>query len=195
MMPLPLIPISVETPFQQYGLDFIEEINPISLGQHTWILTITDYFTKWVEAIPTRLATETVIIDFLLSNILARFRCPRKIIKDNAKAFTSSKLVKFCIDYNIILSHSTAYYPQGDGLAESSNKSLVRTIKKLLQDNKKAWHSKLVYALWENRVSTKKSIGTSPFKFVYGTNVIFPASLGMPVMKYIQEENSELNPT
>jgi transposase InsO family protein len=80
-------------------------------------LTATGYFTKLVEAIPTRQATDTVIIDFLLSNILARFGCPRKIITDNAKAFTSSKLVKCCNDYNIILSHSTAYYPQDNGLA------------------------------------------------------------------------------
>ena len=103
--------------------------------------------------------------------------------------------MKFCNDYNIILSHSTTYYPQGNGLAKSSNKSLVKTIKKLLQDNKNAWHSKLVYALWENRVSTKKSIGTSPFQLVYGTDVVFPTSLGVPMMKYIQEESSELNPT
>ena len=48
------------------------------------------------------------------------------------------KVVKLCSDYNIILSHSIAYYPQGNGLVESSNKSLVRIIKKLLQDNKKA---------------------------------------------------------
>jgi FtsZ-binding cell division protein ZapB len=53
----------------------------------------------------------------------------------------------------------------------------------------------LVYALWENKLSTKKSIGTSPFQLVYGTDVVFPTSLGMPVMKYIQEENNELNPT
>ena len=136
-------------------------------------MTTSDYFTQWVEAIPTRQVTDSVIIDFLLSNILARFGCPRNIITENAKAFTSRKLVNFCNDYNIILSHSTAYYPQGNGLAEYSNKSLVRTIKKLLQDNKKTWHSKLVYALWENRVSTKKSIGTSPFQLVYGIDAIF----------------------
>ena len=38
------------------------------------------------------------------------------------------------------------YYPQGNGLAESSNKSLMRIIKKLLQDNKKAWHTNLIHA-------------------------------------------------
>ena len=71
----------------------------------------------------------------------------------------------------------------------------MRTIKKLLQDNKRAWNPNLVFALWANRVSTKKSIGTSPFQLVYGTDAIFPASLAMPVMKYIQEDESEPNPT
>ena len=111
LKPLPLVPISVEAPFQQWGLDFIGEINPVSSGQHRWILTATDFFTKWVEAIPTRQVTDTVIIDFLLNHILSRFGCPKRLVTDNAQAFSSSKLVKFCNDYNIILSHSTTYYP------------------------------------------------------------------------------------
>ena len=49
VVPLPLNPISVETPFQQWGLDFIGKINPNSPGQHRWILTTTDYFTNWIE--------------------------------------------------------------------------------------------------------------------------------------------------
>ena len=118
---------------------------------------------------------------------MSRFGCHRKIVTKNAKDFTSSKLVKFCSDYNIILSHSTAYYRQGNGLVESFDKSLIRIIKKLLEENKKAWNSKLKFALWVDRVSAKKSISTSPFHLVYGTDVIFPASLGSPVMKYLQE--------
>ena len=137
-MPLPLKPISVQAPFQQWGLDFIGEINSTSLGQHRWILTSTDYFTKWIEVVPTRQATNVVIIKFLWNTIMSRFGCPRKIVIHNAKAFTSTKLVKFCSDYNIILIHSTTYYPQGNGLVESSNKSLVRIVKKLMHDNKKA---------------------------------------------------------
>ena len=136
-----------------------------------------------------------MIIDFLLTHSLSRFGCSRKLITDNAQAFSSSKLVKLCNEYNIILSHSTTYYPQGNGLAESSNKSLVRTIKKLLQENKKAWNSKLIYSLWANRVSTKKCISTSPFQLVYGIDVVFPTSLAMLIMKYIQEDESEPNPT
>jgi hypothetical protein len=75
---LPLIPVKTEAPFQQWGLDFIGEIHPHSSAQHKWILTATDYFTKWVEAIPTRNATDSVVINFLEDNILSRFGCPRK---------------------------------------------------------------------------------------------------------------------
>jgi hypothetical protein len=190
---LPLVPVKVEAPFQQWGLDFIGEINPHSSAQHKWILTATDYFTKWVEAIPTRKATDSVVIDFLEENILSRFGCPRKIVTDNAQAFKSMEMVSFCQKYNIVLGHSTAYYPQGNGLAESSNKSLITIIKKVLSENKKSWHVHLKYALWENRIGTKKSIGTSPFQLVYGTDVVLPINLALPVMKLWQDEKEEPN--
>ena len=86
-------------------------------------------------------------------------------------------MVDFSHRYEIALGHSTTYYPQGNGLAESSNKSLVVIIKKLLEENKKSWHNKLVHALWANKLTTKKSIGMSPFKLVYGTEAVFPTSL------------------
>jgi len=154
-------------------------------------LTATDYFTKWIEPIPTRQATDSVIISFLENNILSCFGCPHKIITDNAAAFKSKKLVDFCYKYNIILGHSTTYHPQGNGLAESSNKSLVNIIKKLLEINKKSWHKKLINALWADQVSQKKSIGMSPFELVYGVDAVFPTSLSVPVAKLFQEASGE----
>ena len=136
LLPLPLQPISVETPFQQWGLDFIGEIHPASSSQHKWILTATDYFTKWIESIPSRNSTNLVIIKFLETNILSRFGCPRKIITDNVAAFKSKRMVDFFHKYHITIGNSTAYYPQGNGLDESSNKSLVNIIKKLLEEKK-----------------------------------------------------------
>eukprot|EP00253_Pinus_taeda_P035516 PITA_35516 len=154
LQPLPLKPIEVSTPFQQWGLDFIGEIHPSSSAQHKWILTVIDYFTKWIEAVPTR-------------------------------------MIEFCHKYQITLGHSTTYYPQENGLAESSNKSLADIIKKLLEINKKRWHKKLVNALWANRESHKKSIGMSPFELVYGVETVFPTSLAVPVVKLLQEASNE----
>jgi transposase InsO family protein len=132
-----------------------------------------------------------VIIQFLETNILSRFGCPIKIIIDNATTFKSKKMEKFCKNYNITLGHSTTYYPQGDILVESSNKILTSIIKRITQDNKKAWHKKLIYALWAEKVTTKNSISTSPFQIVYGADAIFPTSLGFPMRKLLQEQEVE----
>jgi len=132
-----------------------------------------------------------VIISFVENNILSRFGCPNKLITDNAATFKSKKMIEFCHKYQITLGHSTTYYSQGNGLVESSNKSLVNIIKKLLEMNKKSWHKKLVNALWADRVSQKKSIGMSPFELVYGVDTVFPTSLAVPVVKLLQEAGNE----
>jgi hypothetical protein len=107
---LPLQPVVVSGPFQQWGLDFIGEIHPASSGQHRWILTAMDFFTKWIEAIPTRSTSHKVIIGFL-EDLIVRFDCPRKIVTDNAASFKAEPLVKFCEQFGIKLIHSTPYYP------------------------------------------------------------------------------------
>jgi transposase InsO family protein len=148
---------------------------------------------KWIEAIPTWNATDKVIMDFLEGYIFSRFGYPKKLVTDNTQAFKSNSMIEFCNKYSIKLVHSTPHYPQGNGLAESSNKTPIRINKKLLAENKKSWDSKLKFSLWVDRISNKKSIGTSPFQMVYGTEVILPTQLGLPFLKFLQEELEEPN--
>jgi hypothetical protein len=54
LLALPLQPIVVEVPFQQWGVDFISEFKGNSSNGFRWILTATMYFTRWVEVIPTK---------------------------------------------------------------------------------------------------------------------------------------------
>lgn len=184
-------PIHASGPFQQWGLDFIGKINPHSSGQHRWILVATDYFTKWIEAIPKIKFYHHVVMTFLIENIFTKFGYPHKLVTDNAVAFKEKELVDMCDSMGIKLVHSTSYYPQGNSLEKSSNKSLIRIIKKLLEDNKKNWDSKHKYALWGDRVTTEKSTGNSPFKLVYGTKAIFLIHLTLPVENFLQEEKKE----
>lgn len=117
--------------------------------------------------------------------------CPNKLITDNTTTFKSKKMIEFYNKYKINLGHSTTYHPQGNGLGESYNKSLVNIIKKLLEMNKKSLHKKLVNELWEYYVSQKKSIGMSHFELVYGVDTVFPTSLAALVVKLLQEAASE----
>ena len=50
------------------------------------------------------------------------------------------------------------------------------------------------YALWADRMSTKRAIDMSLFQLVYGAEVIFPTSLGVPVMELLLYLLDEPNP-
>eukprot|EP00253_Pinus_taeda_P032339 PITA_32339 len=172
----------------------VKSCHKCQIFEGRWILTARNYFMKWIEAIPTRQATNAVIFSFLENSILSHFGCSNKLITDNLAAFKSKRMVEFFHKYHIILGHSTTYHLQGNRLVESSNKSLVNIIKKLLEINKKSWHKRLVNALWADQVSQKKSIGTSPFELLYGVDTMFLTSIAAPVIKLLQEAGSEDDP-
>jgi transposase InsO family protein len=188
---LPLQPVVVEAPFQQWGLDFIGKFNNNSSNGYSWVLTATDYFTKWVEAIPTKSATEKVVMDFLEDRIITRFGVPSKIVTDNAKAFCSAEMSSFCFKYGIILSHASDYYPQGNGQAESSNKNLMTIVKKIVGENKKSWDSKIKHALWADRITKKAATGKSPFELVYGLEARLPVHLRLPTYGSVEDTSTE----
>jgi hypothetical protein len=62
---VPLEPVVVSRPFEQWGLDIIGEITLISSKQHRYILTSIKYFMKWAEAIPLTHVNEKVVIQFI----------------------------------------------------------------------------------------------------------------------------------
>jgi transposase InsO family protein len=107
-------------------------------------------------------------------------------------SFKAEPLIKFCEQFGISLIHSTPYYPQGNGLAESSNKSLIKIIKRLLEDNKKAWDSKLKFSLWADRVTTKRSLASLLSNLYMGLKPFFLLSLALPVEKFFQDYKESL---
>ena len=111
----PLHPVIIENPFEQWGLDVVGEINLNSSKLHKYILTATDYFSKWTEAIPLKVVNDTEV----------RNSKPGYNVSYNAKYFSSLKIVEFALKYNINIKYSTKYYPQGNGVAESTNKNIL----------------------------------------------------------------------
>ncbi|XP_058217478.1 uncharacterized protein LOC131328562 [Rhododendron vialii] len=71
-------------------------------------------------------------------------------------------------EQNIIVSNSTPYYAQGNGQTESTNRTLVNIIEKMVEDNPRAWHELLSEALWAYRTSKKEATNITPYMLVYG---------------------------
>ena len=63
------------------------------------------------------------------------------------KITSNSKFTEFCGEYDIVMGKSSNYYPQGNGLAESTNKTHILILKKTIDKNQKNWHLKLTDAL------------------------------------------------
>ena len=78
------------------------------------------------------------------------------------------------------LHYSTIYYPQGNGLAEYTNKNIIRILKKTVIENQRSWNIALPNALWAERITPKNSLGVSPYTLVYGKEAIFPPNILLP---------------
>ena len=108
----------------------VGSINPPSRG-YIWILVATKYFTKWAEAIPLYKATLGAVVNFIKENIIIRFGVPHKIISDNGTPFVNNEMRKMLEFYQIKHHRSSPYYPQGNGQAEATNKTLIKIISKM----------------------------------------------------------------
>eukprot|EP00253_Pinus_taeda_P017057 PITA_17057 len=182
----PLQPVNIEQPFEQWGLDIIGEITPHYSKQHKYILTATDYFTKWVEAIRLKTTNSEAIIEFIDQFIITRFGVPNALVFYNASYFSSNAMFDFTIKRGFKLKYYANYYPQGNGLAESTNKNLIKIIKRTIEQNHKNWHKSLIFALWADRITQKASIGSSPFNLVYGKEAVLPTNLVLPSLTLVQ---------
>jgi hypothetical protein len=109
--------------------------------------------------------------------LITRFGMPSILVFVNVAYFSSNLLIEFTLDKGIIIRYSANYYPQGNGVAKSTNKNLIRILKKAVAHNQRNWHSLLHNALWEDRVTPKEYIGNSPYFLVYEQEFILPNGL------------------
>ena len=111
-------------------------------------MVATDYFTKWVEAIPLKTVTLKNMVDFVKEHIVYRFGIPQTITTDQGIMFTSEEFKDFAASMGIKLLNSSPYYAQSNGQAEASNQIMIKLIKKKIEEQPRKWHSTLNEALW-----------------------------------------------
>nr|AAT85304.1 reverse transcriptase (RNA-dependent DNA polymerase) domain containing protein [Oryza sativa Japonica Group]ABF96312.1 retrotransposon protein, putative, unclassified [Oryza sativa Japonica Group] len=167
-------PIIKPWPFRGWGIDMIGMISPPSSKGHKFILVATDYFTKWVEAIPLKKVDSGDAIQFFQEHIIYRFGIPQTITTDQGSIFVSDEFVQFADSMGIKLLNSSPYYAQANGQAEASNKSLIKLIKRKISDYPRQWHTRLAEALWSYRMACHGSIQVPPYKLVYGHEAVLP---------------------
>jgi hypothetical protein len=82
-----------------------------------------------------------------------------------------------------VVHRSTVYYPRGNGLAESTNKTLQMILQKIVEANRTDWDRKLHSALWSYRTSYKTSIRSTPFRMAFGLQAVMPTEFIVPSLR------------
>jgi transposase InsO family protein len=141
------------------------------------MLVATDYFTKWMEAIPLKNMAHREVIHFISEHIIHRFGIPQILTTDQGSSFMSHQVCDFAESLKIKLLSSSPFYAQSNGQAESSNKTLIKLIKKKIEKNPKRWHELLSEVLWAHHISKHSTTKVTPFELVYGQEAILPVEL------------------
>jgi hypothetical protein len=132
-----------------------------------------------------------VVIQFIEQQLIRRFVVPSFLVFDNATYFSSILLMKFSLDKGIIIKCFANYCPQGNEVLESTNKNLVRILKRIVADNQRNWHNALHNALWEDRVTPKEAIRNSSYFLVYRQEAILPNELYLLSLQLAQDSRGE----
>jgi transposase InsO family protein len=153
--------------FHGWVLDFVGQIHPSSSKGHLFVLVATNYIRKWTDAIPLKNMMHREVIHFISEHIIHRFGIPQTLTTDQGSSFMSHQVREFAESLKIKLLSSSLYYAQANGQTKSSNKTLIKLIKKKIEEIPKRWHEVLLKALWTHRISEHSATKVTPFELVY----------------------------
>jgi hypothetical protein len=172
---------SLPTPdeaWQVVSLDFIEGL-PTSSKQDC-ILVVVDKLTRYAHFVPLShpFTAQTVALAYF-DHVFKLHGLPKAIISDRDKIFTSSFWQQLFKLAGTQLCMSTAYHPQTDGQTEQVNQCLETFLRCFTHACPKQWSKWLSLAEFWYNTSPHSSLGTSPFKVLYGRE---PNHLGLSVV-------------
>jgi hypothetical protein len=81
------------------------------------------------------------------------------------------------------------YYAHANGQAESSNKTLIKLIKKKMEENPRRWHVVLSEALWAHHISRLGATKVTPFELVYGQEAVLPIKVNLGAYRLAKQND------
>ncbi|KFK26842.1 hypothetical protein AALP_AA8G300800 [Arabis alpina] len=107
--------VSSPYPFMRWAMDIVGPLH--ASKQKCFLLVLTDYFSKWVEAEAYASIKDAQVESFVWRNIICHHGLPFEIVTDNGSQFISNRFETICAKWKIRLSKSTPRHPQGNDQA------------------------------------------------------------------------------
>ena len=151
---------------------------PTTKRGNKYILVVSDYFTRWVEAYSLPNSEAPTVARTLVSEWICRYGAPDAIHTDQGKNFESRLFSELCTLLGIHKTRTTPYHPQSDGLIERFNRTLrmMLTIH-MEQCPEDTWDDHLPMLMLAYRSSVQESTRFTPFQLMFGREVQLPVDL------------------
>ena len=180
----PLVNIRTTYPLELVCFDYLT-LEP-SKGGVANILVITDHFTKYAMAIPTRNQTAKTTAEAFYNNFILNFGIPTRLHSDQGANFESDIIQELCILTNMKKTHTTPYHPQGNAGPERFNRTLLDMLGTLNCDQKQDWKKYVSSLVYFYNCTPHESTKFTPYELMFGRKPKLPIDLEY---ENVREEN------
>ena len=165
------------------------------------VLVMTDVFSKYTIAVPTRDQRAPTVARVLVSEWFFKFGVPARLHSDQGRNFESLLIQQLCGLYGIVKTRTTPYHPAGNGQCERFNRTLHNLLRTLPLSRKRDWNSCLPQVLYCYNTTPHQATGESPFFLMFGQEPRLPVDfllgrvespVGGTVHEWVQEHQARL---
>ena len=159
--------ITAGYPMQIVATDILGPL-PLTSNGNCYLFVATDYFTRWVEAYPIPNQEAVTVANKLTKEFFFRFSLPEQLHSDQDKQFESTVISEMYKLLNINKSRTTPYHPQGDGLVERFNRTLLDMLSTTMKDRHCTWEDHVQSTCLAYNTSVQPTTGYTPFYLMFG---------------------------
>ena len=184
----PLQPILVTQPLELVHMDYLS-LEP-SKGNIENVLVITDHFTRYALAYPSKTQTAQATARILWDNFICHYGFPERFISDQGRNFESDLIKELCKIAGVKKVHTTPYHPQGNGQCERFNSTLCNMLGTLSEEEKSDWKSHLGCMTHAYNCTKHASTTYSPYYLMFGRHPRLPIDIEFGLNKPNCSDNS-----